>query len=123
MLYGTKGYADARNSKIYNYDGALAWEFPKQKPDDPEKVPGMMVQEHIRLVNSIRTGKPVNEAEQLAHSTLLAIMGRESAYTGKFVTWDQMMASDQNLRFEKNEFGPIPGFKEEIPLAGTAPKI
>ena len=126
MLYGTKGYVDARQSKIYNNDGTIAWEYPTPKRDDPDQtwaIPPMMVQEHIRLVNAIRTGKPVNEAEQLANSTLLAIMGRESAYTGKFVTWDQMMASDQNLRFEKNEFGPIPGFKEEIPIAGAAPKI
>jgi hypothetical protein len=82
----------------------------------------MYEQEHIRLVNAIRSGNPVNETEQLAHSTLMTIMGRESAYTGKFVTWDQMMASDQNLRFAKNEFGPIPDFKEEIPLAGAAPR-
>jgi len=83
----------------------------------------MMVQEHVRLVDSIRTGKAVNEAEQLANSTLLAIMGRESAYTGKFVTWEQMMASDQNLRFKTNEFGPVPDLKEEIPLAGTPPRV
>ena len=126
MLYGTKGYADARNSKIYNYDGTVAWEYPSPRRDDPDQtwaVPDMYEQEHVRLVTSIRTGKSVNEVEQLAHSTLIAIMGRESAYTGKFITWDQMMASDQNLRFPKNEFGPIPGFTEEIPLAGTAPKV
>jgi predicted dehydrogenase len=123
FLYGTKGYVDARNSRIFNYDGSIAWEYPTPKSDDPDQtwaVPNIMVQEHIRLVNSIRTGKPVNETEQLANSTLVAIMGRESAYTGKFVTWNQIMASDQNLRFQKNEFGSIPGFKEEIPVAGTA---
>ena len=124
-VYGTKGYADARQSKIYNNDGSLAWEYVKPKRDDPDQtwaVPNMYEQEHIRLVKAIRSGKPVNETEQLAHSTLMTIMGRESAYTGKFVTWDQMMASDQNLRFAKNEFGPIPDFKEEIPLAGAAPR-
>ena len=126
MLYGTKGYADARSSKIFNYDGSIAWEYPYPKDNDADRslaVPNVYEQEHVRLVNSIRTGKPVNEVEQLAHSTLMAIMGRESAYTGKFITWAQIMASDQNLRFEKNEFGSIPGFKEEIPLPGIAPQI
>jgi hypothetical protein len=83
----------------------------------------MYAQEHVRLVNAIRTSKQINETEIVAQVTLMAIMGREAAYSGKFVTWDQIMTSDQNLRFEKNEFGPIPGFKEEIPLAGQAPKI
>jgi len=53
----------------------------------------------------------------------MAIMARESAYTGRFITWDQIMASEQNLRFGKNEFGPIADFKEEVQLPGTAPKI
>lgn len=53
----------------------------------------------------------------------MAIMGRESAYTGKFITWDQIMASSQKLGPETYSFGPIPGMKEEIPLAGTPAKI
>ena len=125
MLFGTKGYADARASKIFNNDGTIAWEYPRPKRDDPDQtwaVPSNMVQEHMRLVNSIRTGKPTNEVEHLANSTLITIMGRESAYSGKFITWEQIRASDLNLRFEKNEFGPIPGFKEEIPLAGAVSK-
>ncbi|MGC8642918.1 MAG: Gfo/Idh/MocA family protein, partial [Isosphaeraceae bacterium] len=41
------------------------------------------VQEHIDLLESIVTGKPINELKQVAESTLVAIMGRMSAYTGK----------------------------------------
>ena len=126
MIYGTKGYVNVSSSRIYNYDGSIAWEYVKPNPDDPDQtwaVPDMYKQEHVRLVNAIRTGKPINETETVAQVTLMAIMGREAAYSGKFVTWDQIMTSDQNLRFEKNEFGPIPGLKEEIPLAGQAPKV
>ncbi|MDQ3440258.1 MAG: Gfo/Idh/MocA family oxidoreductase, partial [Planctomycetota bacterium] len=54
---------------------------------------GEYQQEHIDLINSIRAGAPLNEAERIAHSTLTAIMGRMSAYTGKLVTWDQAMNS------------------------------
>jgi predicted dehydrogenase len=46
------------------------------------------VQEHIDLLESITTGKPINELTQVAHSCLTAIMGRMSAYTGKPVAWD-----------------------------------
>jgi len=124
-ISGTKGSTNCENT-IYNLDGSEAWKYPRPKRDDPDRslaVPDLFVQEHVRLVNSIRTGKPVHEAELLANSTLMAIMGRESAYTGKFVTWDEIMASNQKFSFDKYEFGPIPGFKEEIPLAGAAPKI
>ena len=122
MIYGTKGHADPRNSVIYNRDGSVMWEYPRPKRDDPDqtwKVPDMFVQEHVRFVNAIRTGKSINETDQMAYSTLMAIMGRESAYSGKFVTWDEIMASTQNLSLDKYEFGPIPGFKEEVPVAGT----
>ncbi len=41
------------------------------------------VQEHTDLIDSIRAGKPLNELKNVAESTLTAIMGRMSAYTGK----------------------------------------
>jgi hypothetical protein len=51
------------------------------------------VQEHIDLLESIVSGKPVNELKQVAESTLVAIMGRMSAYTGKAVAWEQVLNS------------------------------
>ena len=51
------------------------------------------VQEHIDLLESIVAGKPINELKQVAESTLTAIMGRMSAYTGKAVTWEQALNS------------------------------
>ena len=125
MVYGTKGYTNCTNT-IFNLDGSIAWEYPYPKPEDENqsmKVPDPFVQEHIRLVTAIRTGKPVNDVEQHVQSTLMAIMGRESAYTGKFVTWEQIMASDQKLGPETYQFGPVPGVKEEIPVAGRPPRV
>jgi predicted dehydrogenase len=55
------------------------------------------VQEHIDLIKSIKDGKPLNEARQVAESTLTAIMGRMSAYTGKRVSWDFAM-NESKLR-------------------------
>ena len=125
ILYGTKGSTNCHN-KIFNLDGSIAWEYPEPKPGDTDQawaVPDPFVQEHIRLVTAIRTGKPVNDVEQHVQSTLMAIMGRESAYTGKFVTWDQIMASDQKLGLDSYQFGPVPDLKEVIPTAGVPPKI
>ena len=33
----------------------------------------------------------------MAHSTLLAVMGRMAAYTGQAVTWEEALNSQENL--------------------------
>ncbi|MGD8237550.1 MAG: Gfo/Idh/MocA family oxidoreductase [Armatimonadota bacterium] len=48
------------------------------------------VSEHAHLLHAIVNDKPINEARQVAESTGTAIMGRESAYTGKRITWEEM---------------------------------
>jgi predicted dehydrogenase len=56
------------------------------------------VQEHINLVKSIRGEGPyLNQGMALAEATMTCIMGRESAYSGQEITWDQIMASQQDL--------------------------
>ena len=46
---------------------------------------------------ALRKGTPLNYGEKLAHSTLMGIMGRMSAYTGKTITWEQAMKSEEVL--------------------------
>lgn len=53
--------------------------------------------EHDELFASIRSGKPINNGEYMAKSTLLAIMGRMAAYTGQAITWDMAMKSKEDL--------------------------
>jgi len=65
-------------------------------------------QEHQDLIASIRAGQPLNEAKAVAESTLTAIMGRESAYTGQTVEWDVAIKSEMRLGPTKYEFGPLP---------------
>ena len=101
-------------------------EYPYPKEGDKDQsmeVPDPFIQEHIRLVTAIRTGKLLNDVDIQVQSTLMGIMGREAAYTGKFITWDQILTSNQKLGPETYQFGPVPEVKEEIPLAGVAPKV
>jgi predicted dehydrogenase len=53
--------------------------------------------EHIHLFNAIRAGEAVNDGVRMAHSTLAAIMARMAAYTGKRITWDMAMNSQEEL--------------------------
>jgi predicted dehydrogenase len=56
------------------------------------------LEEQALLVNSIRgTGPYVNNAMAVAESTMTAVMGREAAYSGQVVTWDDVMRSPLDL--------------------------
>ena len=56
------------------------------------------VQEHINLVNSITGKDPYrNDGEYTAHSTMTAIMGRMSAYTGKKIMWDDAINDKETI--------------------------
>jgi len=110
FVVGTKGSSNCANI-IYNHDGSIKWKFPEEDTTNPYE------QEHIDFVTSIRTGEPLNEARLTAESTLCAIMGRISAYTGKETTWQEMLDSNLRLGPEKYAMGrmdtnaviPVPG--------------
>jgi predicted dehydrogenase len=57
----------------------------------------MYQQEHNELFASIRNGKPMNDGQWMAQSTMIALMGRMAAYTGQEVTWEQAMNSQEKL--------------------------
>ncbi|GMW01718.1 MAG: hypothetical protein AMXMBFR84_28550 [Candidatus Hydrogenedentota bacterium] len=87
----------------------------KLPEDCPPPAVDPYVQEHIDLVNSIRgTGPKWHQAEEVAESTLTAIMGRISAYTGKRLTWDEAMNMEGSIVPAEWSFdleypvGPIP---------------
>jgi hypothetical protein len=54
------------------------------------------------LVEGIKSGQFQNEAEQGAFSTLTAILGRTAAYTGREVTWDKMIKSNEKWNLKLN---------------------
>ncbi len=122
QIRGTKGYTNGRNT-IWDADGNVLYEYkaPLNAEGESTKTSDY-VQEHIDLVTAIRTGNQIVEAEETAKSVLTAIMGRESAYTGKKVTWEEMMGSDMVLG-PKGELalGPV-DMKAIIPIAGSAPE-
>jgi len=78
------------------------------------------VQEHKDLITCIRQNIPFNEAENTANSVMVAIMGRVSAYTGKEVTFEEMMNSDMKLGPETYVMGNI-GYMQtaKVPVPGT----
>jgi len=96
----------------YSINGPTPWKF-----DRPEDLPDIgYTQEHADNIAAIRAGKPLNELKQVAESSLTAIMGRNSAYTGKTITWDDAMNDPVSLMPAKLEWGPMP--TPPVPMPG-----
>lgn len=121
IIIGTEGYTNCQNT-IYRHDGSIKWQY--QYPNDKDGNPTSTVkispyiQEHIHLVTAIRTNHYVNEGEQTALSNLTAIMGRESAYTGKRITWDEIYNSGLKLGPEDLSMSDV-SMTFEPPVPGT----
>jgi hypothetical protein len=106
-IAGTAGTSDPARW----VNGAQEWEW-----GDVEYA-NAYVQEHTDLIASIRAGEPLNEGRQFAESVLTAIMGREAAYTGQEIEWDELLAADMTLVPDVLHFGPMPTMP--IPTPGV----
>jgi myo-inositol 2-dehydrogenase / D-chiro-inositol 1-dehydrogenase len=91
-VYGTKGLAHLgerrRGMTIKSESGE--WHYEGEENN-------LYQTEHDELFASIRNGRPINNGEYMAKSTLLAIMGRMAAYTGQAITWDMAFNSKEDL--------------------------
>jgi predicted dehydrogenase len=100
-LFGTKGkaYFDFGRAVI---EGHYPFDYGGEMPDP-------CLRQHADQIDAIRNGKPLNEAVRVAESTLTAIMGRMSAYTGKSLKWSWVMnVSKLDLRPAEYKFGDLP---------------
>ncbi len=87
-VMGTEGtlFLGQGQPRIETPDGKVKWQFQGDEYD-------MYQREHDVLFASIRAGKPKNDDLNLATSTMLAMMGRDAAYSGQQLTWDQALNS------------------------------
>ena len=124
IIFGSKGYTNCQN-RIYDYSDNIIWEYEYPLDAEGRQMSSVAIspydQEIINLVTAIRNNQPINEAQQLAVSTLVCTMGRESAYTGNEVTWEDMMSSNLSLGPERMEMGEVPDVKPVPPVPGTPP--
>lgn len=110
-VIGTKGSSDCRRA----IKGSNKFRVR-------EDAPNPYVQEHANLIAAILKGEPLNEAKQIAESTMTAIIGRMSAYTGQEVSWDWAMnESKEDLLPKEWTMGPLP--TPEIAVPGVTPLV
>ena len=104
---GTQGSAEVAERRL-EIKTDSTWRFRDQ-------VKNMYQVEHDELFAGIREGRPLNNGEYMAKSTLLAIMGRMATYTGQEVTWEEAFQSQQDLSPEAYAWGPAPKIEIAVP--------
>jgi predicted dehydrogenase len=106
-VLGSKGMANVFDNVI---TGENKWRYRGPKSN-------MYQVEHDEMFAAIRAGKPINNGEKAASSTLLALMGRAAAYTGEEITPEKFLNSKEDLSPPRYEFGPLA--TAPVPVPGT----
>jgi predicted dehydrogenase len=104
-FFGTRGSTEAH----YDHRVSIAGEEPWDAGLGPAKEGGQFSaagtfkgaldqadpEKQKAFIESITSGKLLNEAAQGADSALSAMLGRNAAYTGRAITWDELMKSQE----------------------------
>jgi predicted dehydrogenase len=107
QAFGTRGTADL-SEKRFTIRGDKPWARPGKDNNFYQT-------EHDELFASIRQGTPINNGDYMAKSTLVAIMGRMAAYTGKKITWEMALSSKEDLTPQRYEWASLPEPPVAIP--------
>jgi predicted dehydrogenase len=112
VIHTSKGQLVIGKGTMPYFQGEKKWRYR-----DEDK--NMYQNEHDEFFAAIREGKVFNDGERMMRSTLGSIMGREAAYTGQRLTWQQMLDSKQDLAPEEtlkweDSFTPTP-----LPVPGV----
>jgi len=99
-LVGTRGRCNIQAAEIDGGPG-WGWRWQSDEPDD------MYQNELDALFAALRKGETLDNGEYMCNSTLMAIMGRMSAYSGQAVTWEQAWNSEEDSTPPGYVWGPI----------------
>ena len=119
FIQGSKGSWNSNDFAIRDLEGKILWQYDEEAAEKEFSQHNPYVLEHVDWVNHIRKGEAHVEAAETGQSSLAGIMGREAAYTGQTITWDQMSASDLDYMPEKLELGKMDMSKYTVPVPGT----
>lgn len=102
LIRGTKGalLIGSKGGGAPMIDGEERWRYR-----DEATVKNMYQVEHDELFAAIRKGEVINDGDWMLHSTMLALMGRMAAYTGKKITWKDAIESKEDLAPETLKWG------------------
>jgi predicted dehydrogenase len=94
------GWAPRQSNLKFN-DGATSFRFKGATPS-------MYQTEHNELFKAIRDGELINDGDWMTQSVAMGLMGREAGYSGRTITWDEIMNSQKEIVPADPKFGPRP---------------
>lgn len=97
-VVGTEGRANVFQHTI---TGKNEWKYGGPIKD-------MYQNEHDAMFAALHAGKRIDNGDYMCKSTLMALMGRLAAYTGKRLTWDEVLASKEVLVPERLQWTDAP---------------
>ena len=107
---GTRGACDMMK---YTITGQDPWEW-----DGKRTV--MHQLEHDALFAALRRGDVINNGQYMAKSTMMGIIARMSAYTGKTLTWEKALNSQEDLSPPRYDWdAPLP--EPPVAMPGITP--
>jgi myo-inositol 2-dehydrogenase/D-chiro-inositol 1-dehydrogenase len=114
-IAGTKGIGFVngwapRQSNLKFADGSKEFRYKGGTPN-------MYQTEHNELFKAIRDGEVLNDGDWMTQSVAMGILGREAGYSGRTITWDEIMNSQKEIVPQDPKFGPMPPL--EIPQPGV----
>ena len=89
-IYGSKGTGLINGWRDVRIEGETPWRYQGPRGD-------MYQVEHDELFASIRKGEPINDGDRMVTSCMMGILGRMAAYTGREITWEEAMNSQEQL--------------------------
>ncbi len=99
VIQGTKGTAVITGRGV-NITGENAWKYTGDNPD-------MYQVEHNEFFESLRQGTPLNDGDRMVTSTLMGIQGRMAGYTGRKITWEMALNSQEVLVPEIKDWNSV----------------
>ncbi|MBD1428558.1 Gfo/Idh/MocA family protein [Sphingobacterium litopenaei] len=111
-VLGSKGNVEVNLMSSYKIHGEKPYEFSGNSNN-------MYQTQHDELLAAVRSGNVINDGDHMVNSTLLAIWGKISAYTGKRITYEQIMSSKEVLSPLSKDFSwDMPADNMEIARPG-----
>ena len=108
---GTSAVSGPR-SVLLGRDGQEIWRHTSEQ-NFPK---GMYEWEHDCHVDAIRKDEPMNDGYHSAMSSMMAVLGREAAYSGKMIQWDELV--EKGRSYFPN--GEITSFDQPAPVQPDA---
>jgi predicted dehydrogenase len=121
IIQGTKGVwygGDNYDHHIVDLAGNEIWRFDEAAAKAAYTQHDAFTLEHVNWISHIRSGQPINTAEETAISSLTAVMGRDTAYTGREVTWEETSAKTHGIVIENPVLEDVDMSKYTVPVPG-----